>query len=60
MKTIRFEVEKETKNTIRFKEVDEGGSVAIGTLYVQKDTLKEINYLPNHGLVVTLEVDTYE
>ena len=55
---VRFEVEKETKNTIRFKEVQNAsGPLVIGTLYVQKQALREINYLPNHGLVVTLEVD---
>lgn len=53
-----FVVEKETKNTIRFTEVPNASApLAIGTLYVQKQALKEINYLPNHGLVVTLEVD---
>ena len=36
-KTIRFKVEKETKNSVRFTEVPaEGQPPIIGTLYVQK------------------------
>uniref|UniRef100_A0A6M3X5D0 Uncharacterized protein n=1 Tax=viral metagenome TaxID=1070528 RepID=A0A6M3X5D0_9ZZZZ len=35
--TIKFEREKETKHTIRFKETpEEGQPHVIGTLYVQK------------------------
>lgn len=35
--TARFEIEKETKNTIRYSETPEEGQPArIGTLYVQK------------------------
>lgn len=33
---IIFEMEKETKNTVRFQEVSEGKPPVIGTLYVQK------------------------
>ena len=44
--TVRFEMEKETKNTIRFKETV--GSILdtpkIGTIYVPKSTLKEVGY----------------
>lgn len=36
-----FEVEKETKNTIRYTEVAEGQPPVIGTIYVQKWALKE-------------------
>ncbi len=36
-----FEVEKETKNTIRYTEVAEGQPPVIGTIYVQKWFLKE-------------------
>lgn len=36
---INFEFEKETKNTIRFKEVSEES--IIGTLYIKKSALKE-------------------
>lgn len=36
-KTVRFEYEKETKNSVRFKEIPEEGTAPImGTLYVQK------------------------
>jgi hypothetical protein len=34
---VKFEMEKETKNTIRYKEITEGGKPpVIGALYVQK------------------------
>jgi hypothetical protein len=36
-----FEVEKETKNTIRYTEVAQGQPPVIGTIYVQKWALKE-------------------
>ncbi|MFT6986866.1 MAG: hypothetical protein ACJAT7_002715 [Psychromonas sp.] len=36
-KTIAFEYEKETKNSVRYKEVPEPGQAPIvGSLYVQK------------------------
>lgn len=36
-KLVKFEYEKETKNSVRFKEVPEEGTAAIvGSLYVQK------------------------
>ncbi len=36
-KTVKFEFEKETKNSVRFKEVpEEGQPPIIGSLYVQK------------------------
>ena len=36
-KTLNFEYEKETKNSVRYKEVpDEGEAPIIGSLYVQK------------------------
>ncbi|CAH0991030.1 hypothetical protein SIN8267_01131 [Sinobacterium norvegicum] len=36
-KTVTFEYEKETKNSVRYKEVPEEGSAPIvGSLYVQK------------------------
>lgn len=34
---VRFEVEKETKNSIRYKEIpEEGKPPIVGSLYVQK------------------------
>lgn len=36
-KIVNFEYEKETKNSVRYKEVpDEGMAPIVGTLYVQK------------------------
>jgi len=36
-KVIAFEFEKETKNSIRYKEVlDEGTAPIVGSLYIQK------------------------
>ncbi|MEI6148594.1 MAG: hypothetical protein WCS01_05820 [bacterium] len=36
-KTVKFKVEKETKNTVKFEEVPAAGEPPIiGTLYVQK------------------------
>ena len=37
-----FEIEKETKNTIRYSEVAEGQPPVIGTIYVQKWALTGI------------------
>jgi hypothetical protein len=55
---VTFEFEKDTKNTIRFKEVLNGPlDVAnIGTLYVPKMTLKAIGYQEGQKLEVTLNV----
>jgi hypothetical protein len=36
-KVVKFEIEKETKNSVRYKEVPEDGQPPIiGSLYVQK------------------------
>ena len=36
-KVVKFEYEKETKNSVRYKEVpDEGTAPIVGSLYVQK------------------------
>jgi hypothetical protein len=36
-KTLKFVIEKETKNSVRYKEVpDEGQPPIVGSLYVQK------------------------
>jgi|WetSurMetagenome_2_1015567.scaffolds.fasta_scaffold1700155_2 hypothetical protein len=56
-KTISFTFEKETKNTLRFTE-DVPTSLdtpAIGTLYVQKQTLKDLGYQSGQKLQVSLE-----
>lgn len=54
--TIRFELEKETKNTIRFKEVVEDllDTPKVGTIYVPKQTLKEIEYKPGSHLLMDI------
>jgi len=55
--TIRFELERETKNTIRYTEApdaDAGQPPRVGTLYVQKWALGQ---LPPRRLVVTLAED---
>jgi len=52
---IRFELERETKNTIRYTEVPEAGQPPrVGTLYVQKWALGQ---LPPRRLVLTLAED---
>lgn len=57
-KTVIFEMEKDTKNTIRFKEVVGGplDTPQLGTIYVPKSTLKEIGYEAGKQLVVDLSV----
>lgn len=53
---ISFELEKETKNTIRFKEVvaDILDTPKVGTIYVPKATLKAIGYTPGNKLHMEL------
>ena len=50
-KTLKFELERETKNTYRFKEITEGNPPIISTIYIQKWALKE----PVKELTVTIE-----
>jgi hypothetical protein len=54
--TRRFRYERETKNTVRFQEVEDanGEPEAIGTLYVQKWLLRQLGN-PKH-LVVAIRV----
>ena len=54
---IKFEMEKETKNTIRFKEVVGGplDTPNIGTIYIPKATLKQAGYEPGTQLIVELK-----
>lgn len=58
--TVKFEAEKVTKNTVRFKETsnDLGSAPVIRTLYVQKTALKvlAINDAVPSELTLTLEV----
>lgn len=50
---LRFEKEKETKNTIRFKEISD--EQAIGVLYVQKYALEALGYEPGDMLEMSLK-----
>lgn len=53
---VMFEMEKDTKNTIRFKEVVAGplDTPKVGTIYVPKSSLKEIGYEVGKQLVLEL------
>lgn len=50
---FEFEIDRETKNTIRYAEVADGKPPAIGTIYVQKWFLGK--KVPNK-IKVTIEV----
>lgn len=56
---VRFEMEKDTKNTIRFKEVVGGplDTPKVGTIYVPKSTLKEIGYEVGKKLLIEVHVE---
>lgn len=53
---MRFEEERETKGTIRFREVlaDELDTASIGTIYVSKSALKAMKW--QRGQVLEVEV----
>lgn len=55
---VKFEMEKETKNTIKFKEAT--GTLLdipkVGTLYVPKITLREIGWEPGKELHMELHI----
>ena len=55
---VTFEFERDTKNTIRFKEVLNGplDTPKIGTLYVSKATLKEIGYTEGDKIDATVAI----
>lgn len=54
MLNVIFEMEKDTKNTIRFKEVVPGplDTPKVGTVYIPKATLKEVGYEVGKQLVI--------
>ena len=55
--TFKYNMEKETKNTIKFYP-DLAGEALLGqaALYIQKDALKEMGITkPSEGLTVTIE-----
>ena len=56
---VTFEMEKVTKNTIKFAEIlpEEGfPAPKVGTLYVPKSTLGELGWSEGKNLTVNLEV----
>lgn len=56
--TVAFEMEKDTKNTIRFKEIVGGplDTPKVGTVYVPKASLKEIGYEVGKQLTMDLYI----
>lgn len=56
---VAFEMEKVTKNTIRFAEVMESELAApkIGSIYIPKSTLAEIGWTEGNTLTIDLSVD---
>lgn len=54
---VTFEMEKDTKNTIRFKEVVKSplDPVIIGTIYVPKMSLAGLGYKQDMKLKLTIE-----
>ena len=56
---IQFEYEKDTKNTIRFKEIleDELDTAKVGTIYIQKSFLKELGYKKEDNITISIEVE---
>ena len=56
--TLKFNMTRETKNTIRFDEdAPIGARPVIGPLYVSKTALGSLNWTNNKVLTVTLGVD---
>lgn len=57
-KSVVFEAEKDTKRTIRFKEIVHGplDEPVIGTVYIPKSTLKELGYEEGCKLSVDITV----
>jgi len=53
---VTFEMEKATKNTIRFTEVLESELVApaVGNIYIPKSTLGQIGW--KEGMKITMEI----
>lgn len=54
--TVKFEMEKATKNTIRFAEIlaSELDAPKIGSIYIPKSTLGEIKW--KEGDQITIEI----
>lgn len=58
MKVV-FEMEKATKNTIRFNEILESDLAApkIGAIYIPKSTLGELKWAEGKKITIELEVE---
>ena len=58
--TIKMEMERATKNTIRFTEIleDELSAPAIGNIYIPKTTLKDIGWKEDKK--IQLDIKTVE
>lgn len=56
---VTFEMEKATKNTIRFAEVLESelAAPAIGSIYVPKSTLGQVGWKEGRKLVLEIAVE---
>jgi hypothetical protein len=55
--TITLKMEKATKNTIRFEEIlaNELDAPKIGSIYIPKSTLGELNWKEGDNLVVSID-----
>lgn len=56
---VTFEMEKATKNTIRFAEIldSELDAPKIGSVYVPKSTLGELGWKEGNVLVMSIEIN---
>ena len=56
---VAFEMEKTTKNTIRFAEImdSELDAPKIGPVYIPKSTLKELGWEEGNVLVIEVKVE---
>jgi hypothetical protein len=55
--TVTLKMEKVTKNTIRFEEIlaSELDAPKIGSIYIPKSTLGELNWKEGDNLVITID-----
>lgn len=56
---VKFRMEKETKNTIRFTEIleNELDAPKVGTIYVPKSTLGSISWADGKELIVDIKAE---
>ena len=55
--TVELEFEKESNNSIRFREIDSStGEEIIGTLTIQKDALAELDWDEDENLILTISI----